>query len=90
MNRDGLVSPWLLVTVAAWLVLVAIGTTVAIPAFANVAVPGLQCDPACPTVTTVEWIPGVLSAALAATAVIGLGFAGIWAIRRRRHPAQRR
>ncbi len=90
MKRDGLISPWLLVAVAAWLALVVIGTTLAIPVFANVASPGLQCDPACPTATTMEWIPAVLSAALAATAVIGVGFGATRAFRRRGHSAQHR
>ena len=73
-KRDWLVSPWLLVAVVGWLVLTALGTMLAIPVFANVASPGLQCFPvsACPTIYTTEWIPSVLSAAVLAAAVIGV------------------
>ena len=73
-KRDWLVSPWLLVAVVGWLVLTALGTMLAIPVFANVASPGLQCFPvsACPTVYTTEWIPSVLSAAVLAGAVTGV------------------
>ena len=85
MERDDLPSLWLLVAVAAWLVLLVIGTTLAIPVFANVASPGLQCFPACPTVTTKEWIPSLLSAAVAATAVIGVLVGAVRLIRRRKH-----
>ena len=85
VKRDGLVSAWLLVAVAGWLVLTALGTTFAIPFFANVASPGLQCFPvsACPTVYTIEWIPSVLSAAVLAAAVIGVLSASLLLIRGR-------
>jgi hypothetical protein len=84
-KRDWLVSPWLLVAVAGWLMLTALGTMIAIPVFANVASPGLQCFPvsACPTIYTTEWIPSVLSAAVLAGAVIGILAGSILVIRHR-------
>jgi hypothetical protein len=85
VKRDWLVSPWLLVAIAGWLVLTALGTMLAIPVFANVASPGLQCFPAsaCPTVYTTEWIPSVLSAAVLAAGVIGVVAGSILVIRHR-------
>ena len=81
-KRDWLASPWPIVALAAWLVLMVIGTQLAIPIFANVASPGLQCDPACPTETTTEWLPSLLTAAAVATIVVGALFGSAWWLRR--------
>ena len=82
LKSDSLISPWLLAAVAAWLVFTAIGTMVAIPVFANVASPGLQCDPVCPTVTTTEWLPSLLAGGIVASAVIGVLVVSIRTLRR--------
>ena len=85
VKRDWLMSPWLLVAIAGWLMLTALGTMLAIPLFANVASPGLQCFPAsaCPTVTTTEWIPSVLSGAVLAAGGFGVVAGPILVIRHR-------
>ena len=75
------VSPWSVVVLAAWIVIMVAVANWAVPVFANVEGYGLECTlNACPrTVTTVEWVPIVLSGAAAATLVVGTG----WALRTR-------
>lgn len=75
------VSPWSVVVLAAWIVIMVAVANWAVPVFANVEGYGLECTlNACPrTVTTVEWVPIVLSGAVAAALVVGTA----WALRTR-------
>jgi len=82
-NWTQFVSPWSVVAFASWIVILVVVANWAVPVFANVEGYGLQCTlNVCPrTVTTVEWVPIVLSGAVAATLVVGAG----WALRTRLH-----
>jgi hypothetical protein len=74
------VSPWSAAALVVWIVVLVVVANLAIPVFANVESPGLQCIPTvCPTVTTVEWVPILLTGAVAATMAVGT----IWALRNR-------
>lgn len=73
------VSPWSLATLAVWIVVLIVVANWAVPVFANVA-NGPQCTASvCPTVTTVEWLPILLTGAVAATLVVG----SMWGVSRR-------
>jgi hypothetical protein len=74
------VSPWSVAALAAWIVILIVVANWAVPVFANVEGPGLQCSASvCPTVTTVEWVPILLTGGVAASLVVGT----MWALRNR-------
>ena len=73
------VSPWAVAALALWIVVLIVVASWAVPVFANVEGGAIQCNASvCPTVTTVEWVPILLTGAVAATLVVG----AIWALRR--------
>jgi len=81
----GVVSPWAIGALAAWLLVMVVVTQLALPVFANVAGPGLQCPPTtCPTRTTTEWLPSLLVGVIAASLAVGTGWGMLMGIRRRR------
>jgi len=78
-NWTRFVSPWSMAALAVWIVVLFVVANWAVPVFANVEGPGLQCDTSvCPTVTTVEWLPILLTGAVAATLVVGT----LWGLRK--------
>jgi hypothetical protein len=65
-------SPWSIAALVIWILVLMIVANWAVPVFANVEGGGLQCDAAvCPTHTTVEWVPILLTGSVAATFVVG-------------------
>jgi hypothetical protein len=78
-NWSRFVSPWSFAALAAWIVVLIVVANWAVPIFANVPT-GPQCTASvCPTVTTVEWLPILLTGAVAATLVVGT----LWGVLRR-------
>jgi hypothetical protein len=78
-NRGRFVSPWSVAALAAWIVVLIVVANWSVPVFANVEGGGLQCNASvCPTVTTVEWLPILLTGAVAATLVVGT----LWGLRK--------
>jgi hypothetical protein len=76
-NWTRFVSPWAVVALAVWVVVMVVVANWAVPVFANVP-SGPQCTATdCPRVTT-EWVPVLLAGAGAATAVVAI----IWGVRR--------
>jgi hypothetical protein len=79
-NWTRFVSPWSAAALAVWIVVLIVVANGAVPVFANVGGGGVQCNAStCPTVTTVEWLPILLTGAVAATLVVGT----IWSLRQR-------
>ena len=76
-----IVSPWALAALAVWIVVLIVVANWAVPVFANVeGSGGIQCNASvCPTVTTVEWVPILLTGAVAATVIVGV----LWGLRKR-------
>jgi hypothetical protein len=67
------VSPWSVAALAVWILVLIVVANLAVPVFANVEGGAIQCNASvCPTVTTVEWLPILLSGAVAATLVVGV------------------
>jgi len=82
------ISPMAVAGLVLWLVVMVVTTNLAIPVFANVSGgPQTLCpQPTCPsvqTMTTVEWLPSLITAFLAATAVVAVCWGAVTMIRRR-------
>jgi hypothetical protein len=78
-NWARFVSPWSVAALAVWIVVLVVVANLAVPVFANVTT-GPQCTASvCPPyATTVEWLPILLTGAVAATLVLGT----LWGLRR--------
>jgi hypothetical protein len=82
---SSLISPWVLGGLLLWIVLMLVATWWAIPIFANISFPGLNCTPTpCPTPVTTEWTPSLAFGVVVATIVVGT-LAGVAVLLRRRH-----
>lgn len=80
-----LFSPGVIAGVVLWIGLLIAATWWAIPIFANVATPGLNCTPVpCPTDVTTEWVPSLTFGAGVATIAVGVIAAAAAVIRRLR------
>ena len=78
-NWTRFVSSWSVAALAVWIVVLIVVANLAVPVFANVDGGALQCNASvCPTATTVEWLPILLSGAVAATLVVGT----LWGLRK--------
>ena len=68
-NWTRFASPWSVVALAVWIVVLLLVANWAVPVFANVP-SGPQCTASvCPTATT-EWLPILLTGAVVATLVV--------------------